>query len=353
LRPGASETDVGRAVTEVVAHQRDVGIDVVGDGEMGKPSYATYVLDRLAGFGAVSDTPFLGRGRADLADFPHYRARLEQETAAAIGDQPVCVGALAYVGRRALDAELAHLQAATAGGGTEVFCTAASPGVIARFMPNRHYPDDHAYLWALADVMKEEYDAIAAAGFVLQLDCPDLTAGWNARTGDLAAQRAVVAERLEALDHATRDVPADRLRMHLCWGNYEGPHHHDIPLGSILDLVLGARPTAVSFEGANPRHEHEWRIFEELALPADSILIPGVIDSTTNYIEHPELVAQRICRYAEAVGREQVIAGTDCGFATFATMDTVDPDIAWAKLGALAEGAARASQVLWPRPPGR
>jgi 5-methyltetrahydropteroyltriglutamate--homocysteine methyltransferase len=197
--------------------------------------------------------------------------------------------------------------------------------------------------------MKEEYDAIAAAGFVLQLDCPDLTAGWNARTGDLGAHRAMVAERLAALDHATRDVPADQLRMHLCWGNYEGPHHHDVPLADIIDLVLAARPAAVSFEGANPRHEHEWVIFEDRRLPDGKVLIPGVIDSTTNYIEHPELVAQRICRYAAVAGRERVIASPDCGFATFAGMETVDPDIAWAKLAALSEGARLASGRLWDR----
>lgn len=354
LRADASDADRERAVAEVVAHQRAVGIDVVGDGEVGKPSYATYVLDRLEGFGSVSDTPFLGRGRPDLADFPAYRARLEQDTASAIGTQPVCVGELAYVGQAALDAELSFLTTATASAGAaEVFCTAASPGVIARFMPNRHYADEHTYLWALADVMKEEYDAIVAAGLVLQLDCPDLTAGWNARTGDLDAHRAMVAERLEALDHATRDVPADRLRMHLCWGNYEGPHHHDIPLRAILDLVLASRPTAVSFEGANPRHAHEWKVFESVELPQDQVIIPGVIDSTTNYIEHPELVAQRICHYAEAVGREQVLAGTDCGFATFAGMQTVDPDIAWAKLGALHQGAELATAVLWGNAPGR
>jgi 5-methyltetrahydropteroyltriglutamate--homocysteine methyltransferase len=321
---------------------------VVNDGEAGKASYATYVLDRLTGFGDVADTPFLGRGRADLADFPAYRDRLARDTAGALGVQPVCVDDVRYVGREALDAELDHLRQATRqAGAADVFCTAASPGVIARFMPNRHYAGESAYLQALADAMKEEYDAIAAAGFVLQLDCPDLTAGWDARTGDLGAHRRMVAERLEALDHATRDIPGDRMRLHLCWGNYEGPHHHDLPLADIIDLVLAARPDGVSFEGANPRHEHEWAIFEDRRLPGGTVLIPGVVDSTTNYIEHPELVAQRICRYARAAGRERVLAGSDCGFATFAGLATVDPDIAWAKLAALSEGARLASGRLW------
>lgn len=354
--PGADAAGaVSGAVAEVVRRQRAAGLDVINDGEAGKPSYATYVLDRLSGFGDEASTPFLGRGRADLADFPGYLERLSRDQLGAIGSQPVCVGDVRYTGRDLLDAELTRLRDAAAGagagadGGGEVFCTAASPGVIARFMPNRHYPDEGSYLQALADAMKPEYDAIAAAGFVLQLDCPDLTVGWNARTGDLGAHRRNVAERLAALDHATRDIPPARLRLHLCWGNYEGPHHHDIPLADILDLVLAARPSGVSFEGANPRHEHEWAIFADRDLPEDTVLIPGVLDSTTNYIEHPELVAQRICRYAEAAGRERVIAGTDCGFATFAGAEVVDPDIAWAKLASLTEGARLASARLWGR----
>ena len=347
LGPDAPDSDVAEAVADVVRRQVAAGLDVINDGEAGKPSYATYVLGRLSGFGGESDTPFLGKGRGDLADFPGYRDRLARDQSGVIGVQPVCVADVRYTGRERLDAELSHLRTATADAAREVFCTAASPGVIARFMPNRHYPDESSYLQALADAMKEEYDAIAAAGFVLQLDCPDLTAGWNPRTGDLGTHRAMVSERLEALDYATRDIPPGQLRMHLCWGNYEGPHHHDIPLAYIIDLVLNARPTGVSFEGANPRHEHEWAMFADLALPEDTVLIPGVLDSTTNYIEHPALVAQRIGRYAEVAGRERVIAGTDCGFATFAGMAVVDPDIAWAKLAALSEGARLASDLLW------
>jgi 5-methyltetrahydropteroyltriglutamate--homocysteine methyltransferase len=352
LTPDAPDADVARAVAEVVRRQLAAGLDVINDGEAGKPNYATYVLERLSGFGDEADTPFLGRGRADLAEFPGYRDRLARDQSGAIGTQPVCVADVRYTGRDRLDTELSHLRAATAQAAEtvpEVFCTAASPGVIARFMPNRHYPDEASYLNALADAMKEEYDAIAAAGFVLQLDCPDLTVGWHARTGDLGAHRAMVSERLAALDYATRDIPAEQLRMHLCWGNYEGPHNHDIPLAYIIDLVLAARPSGVSFEGANPRHEHEWTVFANLSLPEETVLIPGVLDSTTNYIEHPELVAQRIGRYAEVAGRERVIAGTDCGFATFAGMAVVDPDIAWAKLAALSDGARLASDRLWQR----
>jgi 5-methyltetrahydropteroyltriglutamate--homocysteine methyltransferase len=353
LSAGAAGPDVARAVAEVVRLQRSAGVDVVSDGEAGKTSYSTYVLDRLTGFGDVADTPFIGRGRPDLADFPRFAERLSGGLAGAVGVRPACVGDVRYTGRGALDAELEYLRQATEateGAAADVFCTAASPGVIARFMPNRHYPTETAYLSALADAMKEEYDAIAAAGFILQLDCPDITAGWDPRTGDLDAHRAMVAERLAALDHATRDIPGDRMRLHLCWGNYEGPHHYDLPLQAIIDLVVAARPDGVSFEGANPRHEHEWAIFAGRDLPDATVLIPGVVDSTTNFIEHPELIAQRIIRYAEAVGPERVMAGTDCGFATFAGMSEVDPDIAWAKLAALSVGARLASDRLWGHP---
>jgi 5-methyltetrahydropteroyltriglutamate--homocysteine methyltransferase len=348
LTVGASGADVARAVAEVVGLQRSAGIEVVSDGEAGKASYSTYVTDRLTGFGGADDEPFLGRGRPDLAEYPGYARRLgEQLSGGSMDNRPVCVGDVRYTGRAALDAELDHLRRATEGAAADVFCTAASPGVIARFLPNRHYPSESEYLAALAEAMKEEYDAVAAAGFILQLDCPDLTVGWDPRTGDLGAHRAMVAERLAVLDHATRDIPADRMRLHLCWGNYEGPHHLDLPLEAIIDLVLAARPDGVSFEGANPRHEHEWAIFEGRRLPDATVLIPGVVDSTTNFIEHPELIAQRIGRYAGAVGRERVLAGTDCGFATAADIKMVDPGIAWAKLAALSEGARLASERLW------
>jgi 5-methyltetrahydropteroyltriglutamate--homocysteine methyltransferase len=226
--------------------------------------------------------------------------------------------------------------------------SAASPGVIAVFQPNQHYKTEEEYVFALADAMKTEYDLIHQAGLLVQLDCPDLAMDFHIRAHPEGKEAFVkgLGPRVEALNHATRDIPPDRLRMHLCWGNYEGPHHHDIPLADVIGEVLKARPMAISFEAANPRHEQEWTVFEDLKLPDDKVLIPGVIDSTTNYIEHPELVAQRLERYAGLVGQEHVMAGSDCGFATFASMLTVDPDITWAKLAAMAEGASMASRRL-------
>jgi 5-methyltetrahydropteroyltriglutamate--homocysteine methyltransferase len=249
-----------------------------------------------------------------------------------------------------VEADIANLLASQ-DGAAEAFMSAASPGVIDMFMPNRYYPTTEEYLFALADAMKTEYDAIHQAGLVLQLDCPDLACLWAREPQrTLEEFRGMVTQRLQAIDYATRDIPPDRLRVHLCWGNYEGPHNTDIPLADIIDLVLAARPAAVSFEGANPRHEHEWKIFEDIALPEGKVLIPGVLDSTTNYIEHPELVAQRLVRYARLVGKENVIAGTDCGFATFAAFMPVDPKITWAKFAAMAEGARLATRELWPTP---
>jgi 5-methyltetrahydropteroyltriglutamate--homocysteine methyltransferase len=330
---------VTRAVAEVVGRQVEIGIDVIGDGEAGKVSYATYVLDRLAGFGDFDQVP-PAKGRPDLADFPGFRLGDANRIGGPPPVLPVCVGPVSYVGQELLTRELEDLaRAAGAAGADLAFVTAASPGLIARFMPNRFYANDSAYLQALGEVMKQEYDAIAAAGFQVQLDCPDLTAGWHARDGDIDSHRRGVAERLEIIDNATRDIPSELLRLHICWGNYEGPHHHDIPLADLIDLLVAARPGTLSFEAANPRHEHEWEIFEDFDLPEDRRLIPGVIDSTTNYIEHPRLVAQRIERYTRLLGPERVLAGTDCGFATWGVSGSVNPGIAWAKLAVLAEGA--------------
>ena len=329
---------------ETVARQREAGVDIVNDGEVSKPSYATYVTERLAGFGG-EPVPLVPRG---FEEFPEFAQKMWGDPdMAAIMANPSCDGPVAYTGRPLVEADIANLRAA-AGGAAEVFMSAASPGVIEMFIANRYYPSTEEYLFALADAMKQEYDAICRAGLVLQLDCPDLACEWALGPEQTTAEfRKVVAQRLEALDHATRDVPPDRLRMHLCWGNYEGPHHTDVPLADIIDLVLAARPTAVSFEAANPRHEHEWTVFEQVKLPEGKALIPGVLDSTANYIEHPELVAQRIIRYAGVVGRENVIAGSDCGFATFAAFVPIDPKITWAKLAAMTEGARLASQQLW------
>jgi 5-methyltetrahydropteroyltriglutamate--homocysteine methyltransferase len=335
------------AVAQSVARQCATGLDIVNDGELPKPSYIGYVARRLSGLTGPS-TP---RWRPGAEDFPGY-AKRQFDTpgrTAALG-QPSCDGPVAYVGTAELREQIGYLTSAAVGlAGHEMFMNAASPGVIEMFMPNSFYQDEETYLYALADAMKTEYDEIVRAGFLLQLDCPDLAAGWalRQRGGPVEEFRESVRLRLEVLQHATREIPADRMRIHVCWGNFEGPHHHDLPLIEIIDLVLAARPVALCLEAANPRHEHEWEIFENVKLPDDKILIPGVLDSTTNYIEHPELVAQRIVRYADVVGRDRVIAGSDCGFSTFAALPLVDPEIAWAKLGALVQGAELATKKLW------
>ena len=336
---------VRQAVTDRVREQVSTGIDVVNDGEMSKVSYSTYVHDRLQGFDSHVSVP--RRPRADAAAFPRYAEwNAKQQQGAARIKRYACTGPVKYVGHERLRTDLENLKAALAAapGATEAFMTAASPGVISWFQPNQYYPNEQGYLQALAEVMREEYEAIYRAGFILQLDCPDLTLSRNVLDEtDLADNHM----RLDALNHAVRNIPPDRMRLHLCWGNYEGPHQTDVPLKDIIGEVFNARPMALSFEGANPRHEHEYAIFSSVRLPPDKVIIPGVLDTTTNYIEHPELVAQRLVRYAELVGREQVIAGTDCGFGTFAGTPMVHPDIVVAKLQSLVEGARLASAQLW------
>jgi 5-methyltetrahydropteroyltriglutamate--homocysteine methyltransferase len=340
----AFEARVRRAVAEIVRRQVEAGVDVVNDGEQGKVGYSTYVRHRLTGFGGQSAVP----SRADWADFPEAAACAERRSAVA---RPSCNGPIDWRDRTAVDKDVANLRAALDGSRpAEAFMTAASPGVIAHFLRNDHYPSREAYLARLVDVMKEEYDAIVRAGFVLQIDCPDLAMGRHLAFPTLSnAEFVKIAEaNVEALNHALRDLPPDRMRLHLCWGNYEGPHHRDIPLREIIRVVLKARPQGLSFEGSNPRHEHEWVVFREVKLPDDKVIIPGVLDSTTNFIEHPELVAQRLVRYAEVVGRDRVIAGTDCGFATFGRSTLlVEPEITWAKFASMAEGARLASAQLW------
>jgi len=339
----AFEARVRRAVAEVVRQQVEAGVDVVSDGEQGKVGYSTYVRHRLTGFDGTSAVPM----RADWADFPEAAARRGRSTVS----RPACTGPIAWKDRAAMHTDTANLKAALGGvDAHEAFMTAASPGVIAHFLRNEHYPTREAYLARLADVMQEEYEAIVQAGFVLQVDCPDLAMGRHLAFPHLStAEFLKIAQgNVEALDHALRGIPADRLRLHLCWGNYEGPHHRDIPLREIIGIALKARPQAISFEGANPRHEHEWVVFRDVKVPDGKILIPGVLDSTTNFIEHPELVAQRIRHYADLVGKENVIAGSDCGFGTFALANPqVEPEIVWAKLAAMTEGARLASAELW------
>jgi 5-methyltetrahydropteroyltriglutamate--homocysteine methyltransferase len=334
------------AVAEVVGKQVDAGIDVVDDGEYSKPSYATYVKDRLHGFLGKSE-PLQYR---DLVDFPGMARRVFGDPGRARRKTPACTAPVSLRDPEAARVDVANLQAAPARArAREAFLTAASPGVISLFFKNEHYPTHEAYLFAIAEAMRHEYETVARAGFVLQIDCPDLGMGRHIQFADLdiAGFRKMAQLHIKALDHALSGVPPEQIRMHVCWGNYEGPHHFDVPLADIIDLVLAARATAVSFEGANPRHAHEWRVFETVKVPEGKTIIPGVIDSTTNFIEHPVLVAERITRYAKLVGRESVIAGTDCGFGTWVGQAAVDPDIVWAKLGALAEGARLASKELW------
>jgi len=339
------ERSVREAVTDIVARQRDWGLDIINDGEMGKTGYATYIQQRLDGFSGESASIRFD----DMTNFPEYRREQAKAAGTRRLNRPCCTGEVTVRDRAPLARDIENLKAAAGAGASDVFMNAASPGVIAVFQDNQYYPSDDAYLQALADVMKEEYEAIVEAGFILQIDCPDLAMGRHTTFRELsdADFLARAAMQIEALNSALENVTADRVRMHICWGNYEGPHHRDIPLAEILDVVMKAKPMGLLIEASNPRHEHEWSVFAERKLPDDKVLIPGVIDSVTNYIEHPELVAQRICRYADVVGRERVIASADCGFATFAGMGAVDAKIAIEKFKSLAEGAEIASKRLW------
>jgi 5-methyltetrahydropteroyltriglutamate--homocysteine methyltransferase len=337
---------VRRAVAEVVRKQADAGIDIVNDGEMSKPSYATYVKDRLAGFGGTGNT-FVYQ---DLAEFPNLAKRVFGDPGRSRRKTPACNAAIAVRDADAATVDVDNLKAAlTAAGRTDAFMSAASPGVVSLFFRNDYYADHEAYLFAIAEAMRHEYEAVAESGIVLQIDCPDLAMGRHIQYAELslAAFRKRAGMHVEALNHALANIAPERLRLHLCWGNYEGPHHCDVPLADIIDIVFAARPSAISFEAANPRHGHEWTLFERVKLPAGKLLIPGVIESKSNFIEHPELVAQRIGRYARLVGRENVIAGSDCGYGTWVGQAAVDPDVVWAKLAALAEGARIASRLFW------
>ena len=334
------------AVAEVVRKQTDAAITVVSDGELSKPSYATYIKDRLNGFGGTSQS----LQYRDLVDFPEMAKRVFGDPGRSRRKTPACTGPVSLRDPAAAQVDVDNLKAALRSVEVQdVFMSAASPGVISLFFRDDHYGNHEAYLFAIADAMRQEYETVARAGFILQLDCPDLAMGRHIQFAGLGLEefREMARLHLAALDHAVANIPPEQLRIHLCWGNYEGPHHYDVPLADILDLVFAARPQGISFEAANPRHAHEWRVFERVKLPPDKVIIPGVLDSTTNFIEHPELVAERIGRYARLVGRENVIAGTDCGFGTWVGQAAVDPDIVWAKLASLAEGARLASSELW------
>jgi 5-methyltetrahydropteroyltriglutamate--homocysteine methyltransferase len=335
------------SVAETVARQARTGIDIVNDGEMGKPSYATYVKDRLTGFEGGKSAPIFA---ADLGEFPSFTKRGGRESGVTVMKRPSCVGPIEYRGLDALSTDIANLKSAAAGAKIEeTFMSAASPGVVSFFLSDNYYHDHERYIRAIAEAMRVEYEAIAEAGLILQVDCPDLAMSRHIQFKNLSLKefRKTIELHIDALNHALAKVPPERARLHLCWGNYEGPHHHDVPFADIADIVFKARPQGLSYEASNPRHEHEWETFREIKPPDGKILIPGVIDSVTNFIEHPKLVAQRIANLANVVGRENVIAGTDCGFGTIAGVSRVDGEIAWAKLAAMAEGAKIATARLW------
>ena len=337
-----------QAVMDIVRRQAEVGIDIVNDGEMSKPGYSTYVADRLSGFAGHEPA----KPRLDTKDHPNFLAAYERMTGANVARRAVCVGPVAVRDREPLAQDIANLRDALAQvAATEGFMTAASPGLVPVFQTNRHYSTHEAYVEAIAGAMQEEYEAVADAGFVLQLDCPDLAMAHHTSFQDLSEADFLkrAAFHVDALNHALRNIPADRMRIHICWGNYEGPHDHDIAFAKVAPILVKAKPQALVVEAANPRHAHEWAVWQETRLPDDKILVPGVLDTSTNYVEHPQLVAERICRFADVVGRERVIAGSDCGFGTFAGYGKLDPDISFKKLHAMAEGAAIASRRLWGR----
>ena len=344
--PDNAAAIIREAVDAVVKRQVDAGVSLVSDGEMSKISYATYIKDRITGFDGDSER----NPPSDLAEFPGFLERQARSGGTPTYRRPCCVGEISVKDMGPVNEDIDNLRAALShhdpvGG----FMNAASPGVIALFQPNKHYPSHEAYLEALADAMAHEYRAIVEAGIVLQIDSPDLGLGRHMLFKDKPDDeyRRLAALHVDALNHALEGLPKEQVRLHVCWGNYEGPHHHDAPMEMVLPIALGARVGALLFESANPRHAHEWEVFANTDLPDDLILVPGVIDSTTNFVEHPRLVAQRIQRFADIVGRERVIAGTDCGFSTFAGFGAVDEEIAYAKLGSLVEGATLASKRLW------
>jgi len=348
--PPDPEQVIGDAVAEVVRRQVEVGIDVVSDGEMGKISYATYIKDRLSGFDG--DTP--REPGQDLVEHPRLLQKLAKLGSTASYRRPRCVAEIRVKDLAPMQADIAHLKAAVAKAKpAEAFINTASPGTIALFQPNDHYPTQDAYLEAVAEGMRAEYEGLVQAGLLIQVDAPDMAMGRHTMYRDRTEADFVrlAARHIEVLNHALRNVPADRIRMHVCWGNYEGPHTHDVPMEKLLPVVMKAKPQAILFEAANPRHAHEWKVFQDFRslLPEDKLLVPGVLGTTTNYVEHPELVAERLERFAGVVGRERVLAGTDCGFGTFAGFGPVDPDIVWLKLASLVQGAELASKRLWGR----
>jgi len=337
-----------RAVADAIQRQAEAGIDVVSDGEMSKISYATYICHRLTGFEGDSPRPT----PQDLDDFPEYRDRLVKAGHSATYRRPVCKGPVKVKSLQPVEQDIARMKEAMSKARVvEGFMNSVSPGTIAVFQPNEYYPSHETYLEALANAMREEYELIVKSGLLLQLDCPDLAMGRHTRFKNLSDDEFLryAALQVEALNHALANVPPDRVRLHVCWGNYEGSHVHDMDCAKIFPLVIKAKPKALLVEGANPRHEHEWEAWTRIKLPEDKVLVPGVIASSSNYVEHPEVVAQRLVRYANVVGRGRVMAGTDCGFGSFAGFGPVYPAFCWMKLRALSEGARLASNRLWGR----
>ena len=338
---------IEQAVNEVVDNQARAGLDIINDGEQSKPSYATYIKDRLTGFGGTGNSYVF----QDLEEFPGVKARIFADTGRKRRKTPSCNGPITVKDMDAVHEDARMLNAAIARHPhAQAFMSAASPGVTALFFRNDHYATDEEYLFALAEGLRHEYEAIADAGIMLQVDCPDLAMGRHTQFHNLtlAQFRERMVLNIAALNHATRNIAPEKMRMHLCWGNYPGPHHCDVPMRDIIDLVWTARPHAIQFEAANPRHAHEFEIFEDIGLPEGKVLIPGVIECQSGYLEHPELIAQRIGRYAHLVGRDNVMAGVDCGFSIHAGSGGVEPGVVWAKMAALAEGAAIASKRFWP-----
>lgn len=337
---------IAQAVSEVVRRQTDLGLDVVSDGEMSKISYATYIARRFSGFGGDAAR----EPGQDLVEFPGLLRKLAERGATAKYRRPRCVGAVKVQDLGPLQTDIRNLTAASAASPTAAaFMNAASPGVIALFQPNDFYRTQDEYLESLAAALQTEYEAIVQAGIILQIDAPDLAMGRHTmyRERSLEEFEVLAARHIEVLNHALRNVPAERVRMHVCWGNYEGPHHHDVPMERLLPIVLKAKPQGLLFEAANPRHAHEWAVFKDVKIPEAKVMIPGLLATTTNYIEHPQLIAERIERFAQIVGRERVMAGTDCGFGTFAGFGPVEPEIAYLKLRSLVEGAQIATGRLW------
>ena len=347
LDMAAVDARIAEAVQFVVDRQAEAGLDIINDGEQSKPSYATYIKDRLDGFGGTGNSFAF----QDIEDYPSTKDRVFSDPGRKHRKTPACNAPITVKDMTAVDRDASALNAALAKHtGKQAFMSAASPGVTALFFRNDYYDSDEDYVFALAEGLRHEYEAIAAQGIILQVDCPDLAMGRHTqfRELDLSGFRDKMALNIEALNRATANIPPEQLRMHMCWGNYPGPHHCDVPFRDIIDLVWRARPYAIQFEAANPRHAHEFAMFEEIKLPEGKVLIPGVIECQSNYIEHPELIAQRIARYAHLVGRDNVLAGADCGFSIHVGSGSVDRSVVWAKMAALAEGAKIASAQFWP-----